>query len=133
MCSLYKLPVFENLEAARKWIEKIKDMNSYSFGSTVAHTLQKYDTFLKENDREDNGVVEFFHWDEIRLAAARSTLIVRACWKEDECGFSTSPNASCTGHCNMKIAPTYAFRYRGKNGHLVYRYKPAIASQDKNR
>ena len=28
---------------------------------------------------------------------------------------------------------TYTFRYRGKNGHLVYRYKPAIASQDKNR
>ena len=191
------LPLFQDVESARKWVESIQDTSPYGFCSSVGHALLKYDTYLRENHRKDNGVIEFFHkwldehqdpetgfwgsrkwplhlgsagyfkmvshggtyrrygwqpryrdkvidsclrmqdehgrfeiadacinwdalynlrvvskeigyyrWDEIRLAAARSVLTVRACWKEDERGFSTSPTASCTGHCNMRLAPS---------------------------
>jgi hypothetical protein len=190
-------PPFWNVETARKWIERVRHTNSYSFGSAVAHALEDYDGFLKDNNREDNGVIEFFHkwldehqdpktgfwgsdkwplhlgsagyfklvshggtyrrygwkpryrdkvidsclsiqdergrfgsagacinwdalknlrvvakeigyyrWDDVRLAAARSVLTIRACWKADECGFSASPRTSCTGHCGMKLAPS---------------------------
>ena len=190
-------PPFRDVESARRWVESIRDMNSYGFGSKVAHTLEDYDGFLKDNNREDDGVIEFFHkwldehqdpktgfwgsdkwplhlgsagyfklvshggtyrrygwkpryrdkvvdtclsiqdergrfgsadacinwdalknlrvvskeigyyrWADVRQAAARSVFTIRACWKEDECGFSASPNASCTGHCGMKLAPS---------------------------
>lgn len=190
-------PPFRDVESARQWIESTREMNSYGFGSKVAHTLLDYDGYLKDNNQKDNGVIEFFHrwldehqdpntgfwgsdkwplhlgsagyfklvshggtyrrygwqpryrdkvidtclriqdehgrfgstdacinwdalknlrvvskeidyyrWQDVRLAAARSVLTIDACWKEDECGFSNSPTASCTGHCGMKLAPS---------------------------